>query len=114
VERTQELLKNLSIQERIESNPEIVREEVLHSNLLKDPQQGEVATLRKDKNKNGKRDPMTRITRKKAKNLSKKKEILEKLREVLEKTSQKESLQNLNLVGIEEPRRMGLHHDKSI
>jgi hypothetical protein len=35
--------------------------------------------LRVDKNNNGKRNPMTQITRKKARKLSKKKEKLEKL-----------------------------------
>jgi hypothetical protein len=43
--------------------------------------------LRKDKNKNGKRNPETQITRKKARKLSKKKSKLEKLLEVSEKTS---------------------------
>jgi hypothetical protein len=114
VERTQEGLKNLSMQERSASTPEIVREEVLHLNPLKDPQQCEVTTLREDKNKNGKRNPETQITGKKARNLIKKKEKLEKLQEVPEKTSQKVGLQNLNLVGIEEPRRMGLRHGEAI
>jgi hypothetical protein len=83
-------------------------------NPLKEPQQCEVTTLREDKNKNGKRNPETQITGKKEKNLSKKKEKLKKLQEVTEKTSQKVGLQNLNLVGIAEPRRMGLFHDKAI
>jgi hypothetical protein len=38
VERTQENLKNLSMQERRAPTPKIVREEVLHSNPLKYPQ----------------------------------------------------------------------------
>jgi hypothetical protein len=38
VERTQEGLKNLSMQESREPTPETVREEVLSSNLGKDPQ----------------------------------------------------------------------------
>jgi hypothetical protein len=42
--------------------------------------------LREDKNKNGKRNLETQITRKKARNLSKKKEKLEKLHEVSVKT----------------------------
>jgi hypothetical protein len=67
-----------------------------------------VTTLRENKNENGKRNPVTQVTGKKARNLSKKKEKLEKLQEVLEKTSQKAGLQNLNLVGIEEQRRMEL------
>jgi hypothetical protein len=70
--------------------------------------------LREDKNKNGKRNPETQITGKKARKLSKKKAKLEKLQEVPEKTSQEADLQNLNLAGIAEPRRMGLHHDEAI
>jgi hypothetical protein len=58
--------------------------------------------LRKDKNKNGKRNPKTQITRKKERNTSKKKEKLEKLQEVPEKTSQNARLQNVNLAGREE------------
>jgi hypothetical protein len=38
IERTQEGLQNLSMQERSTSTPKIVREEVLPLNLLKDPQ----------------------------------------------------------------------------
>jgi hypothetical protein len=41
---------------------------------------------RGDKNDNGKRKPMTQITEKKARKLSKKKEKLEKLQEVLGRT----------------------------
>jgi hypothetical protein len=43
--------------------------------------------LRENKNKNGKKNPETRITGKKARRLSKKKAMLEKLQEVLVKTS---------------------------
>jgi hypothetical protein len=46
--------------------------------------------LRTNKNKNGKRNPVTQIIGKKARNLNKKKEKLQKLQEVPEKTSQKE------------------------
>jgi hypothetical protein len=102
------------MQERSAFTPEIVREEVLPLNPLEDPQQCEVTTLREDKNKNGKRNPETQITGKKARKLSKKKEKLEKLQEVPEKTSQKAGLQNLNLVGIAEPRRMGLRQGEAI
>jgi hypothetical protein len=92
VERMQEGLKNLSMQENREPTPETVREEVLPSNPMKYPQQCEVTMLRKDKNKNGKRNPKTQITGKKERNLSKKKEKLQKLQEVPERTSQKEGL----------------------
>jgi hypothetical protein len=80
------------MQESREPTTETVREEVLSSNLVKYPQQCEVTMLRKDKNNNGKRNPETQITGKKARNLSKKKENLEKLQEVPERTSQKEDL----------------------
>jgi hypothetical protein len=70
--------------------------------------------LREDKNKNGKRNPETQITEKKARKLSKKKAKLEILQEVPEKTLQKAGLQNLNLTGIAEPRRMTLHHGEAI
>jgi hypothetical protein len=80
-------LKDLSIQESREPTLEIIREEVFHSEPLKDPQQCEVTMLREDKNKNGKRNPVTQITEKKARKLSKKKVKLEKLQEVLERTS---------------------------
>jgi hypothetical protein len=110
----QEYLKNMSKQKKRASTPEIVREEVLHSNPLKYPQQCEVTTLREDKNENGKRNPRTHITGKKARNLSKKKEKLEKLQGVPEKTSQKEGLHNLNIVEIAEQCRMTLLHDEAI
>jgi hypothetical protein len=102
------------MQDRRAPTPEIVREEVSHLDPLKDPQQCEVTTLREDKNKNGKRNPVTQITGKKARNLSKKKAKLERLQEVPEETSQKAGLQNLNLAGIAEQRRMALRHDEAI
>jgi hypothetical protein len=114
IERTQESLKNLSMKERREPTPEIVREEVLHSNPLKDPWQCEVTTLREDNNKNGKRNPVTQIRGKKARNINKKKAKLEILQEVPEDISQKAGLQNLNLAGIIEPHRMELHHGEAI
>jgi hypothetical protein len=70
--------------------------------------------LREDKNTNGKRNPETQIIGKKATKLSKKKAKLERLQVVLVKTLQKEVLQKLNIVRIEEQRRMELHHDESI
>jgi len=71
---------------------ETIREEVLSLNLVKDPQQCEVTILRKDKNNNGKRNPETQITGKKARKLSKKKAMLEKLPELPKRTSQKAEL----------------------
>jgi hypothetical protein len=87
VERTQEGLKNLSMQEKRAPSPEVIREEVFHSNPLKNLQQCKVTMLRADKNKNGKRNPVTQITGKKARNISKKKAKLEKFHEVPKKTS---------------------------
>jgi hypothetical protein len=59
VERTQEGLKNLSMQKRREPTPESVKENVLPSNLVKDPQKCEFPMLREDKNNNGKSNPET-------------------------------------------------------
>jgi hypothetical protein len=53
-------------------------------------------------------------TKKKDRKLSKKKANLENLQEVPERTSQKEGLQNLNLVGIAEQHRLALRHGGSI
>jgi hypothetical protein len=108
-ERTREYLKHLSIQENIAPTPK--REEVLPLNNL---QQCKVTMLSTDNNKNGKRNPVTQITRNKSINLSKKKARLEKLQEVLERTLQKEGLHNLNFVGIVEQQRFSLHHSEAI
>jgi hypothetical protein len=112
VERTQEDLKHLSIQESRAPTPK--REEVLLSEPLNDPQQCKVTMLSEDKNKNKKRNPVTQITGKKSKNLSKKKSNLEKLQEVPKRTSQKEGLQNLNFIGILEEHRLEIQHDEAI
>jgi hypothetical protein len=61
---------------------EIVREEVLPLNPLKEHHLCKVTMLREDTNKNGKRNPETQMIGKKARNLSFKKEKLEKLQEV--------------------------------
>jgi hypothetical protein len=114
VEKMQEGLKNLSMQEKKALTPEVIREEAFHLNPLKDPQQCEVTMLREDKNKNGKRNPVTQITGNKARKLSNKKAKLEKLQEVPEKTSQKEGLQNSNFTRIEEQHRLALFHDEAI
>jgi len=90
VEKTQEDLKHLSLQES--RAPTLDREEVLALNPRKDHQHREVTMPRGDKNQNGKKDTETHITGKKARKLSKKKARLEKLQEVPEKTSQKEDL----------------------
>jgi hypothetical protein len=77
VDRTQVDLKHLSIQESREPTPK--KANVLLSNPSKDPQQRKVTMPRGDKNKNGKRNPMTHITGKKSRKLGKKKARLEKL-----------------------------------
>ena len=74
-------MKNLSMQERRVPTLELIREAVLPLNPLKEHQQCEVTTLREDKNENGKRNPETHITGKKARKLSKKKTTLERLHE---------------------------------
>jgi hypothetical protein len=114
VERTQEGLKKISMQESRAPTPESVKEKVLPSNLVKYPQQHEAYKLRANKNKNGKRNPETTIIGKKERKISKKKAKLEKLQEVPERTSQKEGLQNLNLTGIAEQHQLALRHDKAI
>jgi hypothetical protein len=111
-ERTQIDLKNPSTQER--RAPTLDRKEVLHSNPMKDHQQREVTMPREDKNQNGKRNPVTQITGKKARKLNKKKAKLEKLQEAPERSSQKEGFQNLNFVGISVQHIMALRHGGEI
>jgi hypothetical protein len=91
-----------------------VKEEVSPSNLRKEPQQREVTILREDKNQNGKRHTETKITGKKARKLSKKRDKIDKLQKVPEGTSQKEKFQKWSFVGISEQRHMALHHGKTI
>jgi hypothetical protein len=59
VERTQEGLKNLFMEESRAPTPKALRKEVLSLNLVKYPQQCEVTMLIKDKNNNGKKNPKT-------------------------------------------------------
>jgi hypothetical protein len=87
------------------------REEVFPLNPMKESQQREVTMPKGDKNQNGKRNTETKITGKKARKLSKKRE---KLQNVPEGTSQKEDLQNWNFVGISEQRNMALRHGEAI
>jgi hypothetical protein len=84
VERTQEDLKHLSIQESRAPTPD--REEVLSLNPTKYHQQCEVIMPREDKNQSGKRNPVMQIIGKKARNLNKKKTKLSKLQAVPVKT----------------------------
>jgi hypothetical protein len=78
-ERMQEGLKDLYMQERRIPTLELIREEVLPLNPLKDHQQREATMLREDKNKNGKRNLETHIVGKKERKLNKKISKLEKL-----------------------------------
>jgi hypothetical protein len=70
--------------------------------------------IREENRNNGKRNSVTQITRKKARNLSKKKARLKKLQEVLEHTLQKEGLEKLNFARMTEQRRLALLHDEAI
>ena len=74
------------------STQDLVSKEVLSLTPLKEYQQHEVTMLRKDKNKNGKRNLETQIIGKKARKLSKKKAKLQKLQQVPEKTSRETDL----------------------
>jgi hypothetical protein len=69
---------------------------------------------KEDKNHNGKRNTETKLTRNKARKLSKKRAKIEKLQTDLEGTSQKENLQNWSFTGISIQRHMALHHGEAI
>jgi hypothetical protein len=69
---------------------------------LKDSQQRVVTMSKEDKNQNGKKNTETKLTRKKARKLSKKRAKIKKLQKVLEGASQKENLQNLSFDEISE------------
>jgi hypothetical protein len=107
VERTQE------DSEKTEA-PTPDKEEVFPSNLRKESQQCEVTMPKEDKNQNGKRNNEMKITGKKSRKLSKKREKIEKLQKVPEGTSPKENLQNRNFVGISEQRHVALRHGEEI
>jgi hypothetical protein len=64
---------------------------------------------REDKNQNGKRMTETKLTRKKPRNLSKKRAKIEKLQKTPEEKSQESSF-----VGISEQRIMALRHGTKI
>jgi hypothetical protein len=69
---------------------------------------------RGDKNQNGKRNTKMKLTRKKARKLSKKRSKIEKLQKVPEETLQKENFQNWNFVGISEQHHVELLHGEEI
>ena len=85
VERMQEGLKDLSIQERSVPTQEVLRKGILISKPLRVPQQCKATTLGEDKNKNGKMIPEivkeTQIIGKKERKLNKNKSKLENLQE---------------------------------
>ena len=89
-------------------------EEVLPLSLRKESQQHEVTMSKENKNQNEKRTTETKLTGKKARNLSKKKAKIERLQQVPEATSQKENLQNFNFVKISEQRHRPLRRGKAI
>jgi hypothetical protein len=102
---------DVKIERMQEGAPTQDREEVLPLNPMKESQQHKVTMPKGDKNQSGKRNTETKITRNKARKLSKKRA---KLQNVPEGTSQKEDLQNWNFIGISEQRNMALPHGEEI
>jgi hypothetical protein len=68
------------------------KEEVLPLNPRKESQQCAVTMLKEDKNQNGKIHTESKLTGKKDRKLSKKRDKIEKLQNIPEGTSQKENL----------------------
>ena len=89
-------------------------DEVLPLISRKESQQREVTLPRGDKNQNGKMNIEMKLTGKKDRKLSKKRDKIEKLQKDPEGTSQKENLKNWNFTGISEQRHMALLHGKEI
>ena len=63
------------------------REEMLYLDPKKEPQQCEVTISKENRNQNGKRTTETKLTRKKSRKLSKKREKIKKLQNIPDKTS---------------------------
>ena len=82
--------------------------------LKKEPKQCEVTMAREDKNQNDKRMTEMKLTRKKDRNLNKKRAKIRKLPKTPEETSQKEKSQESSFAGISEQRPMALRHGKKI
>jgi hypothetical protein len=80
--------------------PILEKEEVLSGNPREESQQREVTRSKEDKNQNGKRNTETKLTRKKARKLSKKRVEIDKFQMAPEGTSQKEKLQNWSFTRI--------------
>jgi hypothetical protein len=89
-------------------------EGVLPLDMKKEPKQCEVTMSREDKTQNGKRMAETKLTRKKARKLSKKRDKIGKLQKTPEETSQKEKLQELSFAEISEQRHPTLRHGATI
>jgi hypothetical protein len=68
------------------------KEEVLPLNPRKESQQRTLTMLKEDKNQNGKRHTETKLTGKKARNISKERAKIEKLQKIPEGTSQTKNL----------------------
>jgi hypothetical protein len=81
---------------------------------LKDSQQRVVTISKEDKNQNGKKNTETKLTGKKARKLSRKRDKIEKLQKVPEGASQKENLQNLSFAEISEQRHRSLRRGEAI
>jgi len=78
------------------------KEEVIYLNPKRESHQHEVTMSKENKNQNGKRIIETKLTGKKARNISKKKAKIEKLQKILAGTSQQDTLQNWSFIEISE------------
>ena len=94
--------------------PTLDKEEVLLLNPRKESQQRIVTMSNEDKNQNGKRHTETKLTGKKARKLSKKRDKIENLQKVLEGNSSEGNFQNWNFIEISEQRHMELRHGEAI
>jgi hypothetical protein len=94
--------------------PILDTDEVLPLISRKEYQQRKVCLRKEDKNQNGKRNSEMKLTKKKARKLSKKRDNIEKLQKVPEGTSQKENLQNWSFVRTSEQHHMALLHGEAI
>jgi hypothetical protein len=90
------------------------KEEILPLSPRREPQQRAVTMLKEDRNQNEKRQTELKITGKKARKISKKRDKIEKLQKAPEGASQKENLQNGSFVGISEQRHRSLRRGEAI
>ena len=87
---------------------------MIYLNPRRESHQHEVTMSEENKNQNGKRITKTRLTGKKARKISRKKDNIEKLKKIPEATSQQDALQNWSFAGISEQQHMPLHRGKVI